>query len=377
MAHLYVNPKGFEVTFHSYSGGETFRYCAQKYKLERLDGWKERENRASFPFGLAVEAAIKFHHDNRLSGGPEEFLRQWEKVKDSELTYTATEGSWENLAAMGTEMLKLYAVRLPNLPFLTNPPPAFQVPKNKEMFPGTDLGGIKFSAYIDMLVKTLNGHMVIDVKTSGMALDTTPGILTLDPQLRAYSWITGVDEVGFLWFTKTNRSVEKGSRVTLLEDVDVFCAGHELSVFSVEKQDFGEDILWVIPDAETLDAFEKRTKDLKPTTNAYKEIKKKFLDNAGIVVPKSKVTKQRMQFQTAHFTQADRDEIAQQIGMDIAQIVHANETNFWPKQGGIRFPNDKCTKCPMRGICLQNPELRDKMVFQKSDSTWETPNDEN
>ena len=67
MAYLYINSNGKEVRSHSYSAGSLFHECAQKYKLARLDGWKEREQRASQQFGIALEAAIKTYHELDLA----------------------------------------------------------------------------------------------------------------------------------------------------------------------------------------------------------------------------------------------------------------------------------------------------------------------
>jgi hypothetical protein len=74
-------------------------------------------------------------------------------------------------------------------------------------------------------------------------------------------------------------------------------------------------------------------------------------------------------------TLSDRQEAADVIGNDIIRIVAANEKNFWPKEGGLRFPNDRCTRCEMRGICLNNHELRDALV-ERADDTFETHEDD-
>ena len=60
--HLYVNSKGYPVTRHSYSGGDAFQFCPQKYYLERVQGWSERQERAASKFGIALEAGVTFWH---------------------------------------------------------------------------------------------------------------------------------------------------------------------------------------------------------------------------------------------------------------------------------------------------------------------------
>jgi hypothetical protein len=243
--------------------------------------------------------------------------------------------SWVDLLNSGTEMLKLYHLKLPKMPFLTKPVPRFSISYRKEVFPDTDLAGIEFIAYIDMLAETANGEKIIlDIKATSQKMDFIPDIAALDPQLRAYSWITGIEKVGFIWFTKTSRTIKKGYTVTLLEDFEGLSAGIEAEIRSVKK-DF-------------VDSVELET---------------------GVFVPVSLVTKQKLNVITARINEENRQEAAEVIAQDIVRIVEANERNFWPKQGGIRYPNSKCLSCPMRGNCLNNPKLRDQLV-KRDDDIW-------
>src|ERR1700675_4077853 len=143
MTILYVNSRGQEVRSHSYSGGDTYKFCAQKYKLQRIDGWQERGKKASLEFGKAIESAVQFHHENRCSGGPEEFARLWKKFEGEDLTYTVAEKDWESLSLSGVEMLKLYNLLLPTFPIDFTAPIRFQVKYSKNFFPGTELKGIE------------------------------------------------------------------------------------------------------------------------------------------------------------------------------------------------------------------------------------------
>ena len=79
---LYTNYNGKISTTHSYSGGNTFHFCNYRYYLERLVGWKQKENKASLHFGKCIEAAIQFHIDNKLAGGVENFVANWNKIKE-------------------------------------------------------------------------------------------------------------------------------------------------------------------------------------------------------------------------------------------------------------------------------------------------------
>ena len=156
-AILYINSKGFPITTHSHSGGADFRKCKALYKLGRLDGWKQKDQNASKEFGICIEEAIREYHQQNLreNSGVEEFIRRWNAVRDiKDLVYTDREGTWEDLQVVGAHMMKLYAVKLPFLPIKS---PRFQLNFKKEVFPGTHLAGIKFTAYIDMLCESEDG----------------------------------------------------------------------------------------------------------------------------------------------------------------------------------------------------------------------------
>lgn len=373
-AHLYINSKGKAVRSHSFSAGDTYHFCPQKYKLQRIDGWQEKGKKASLEFGKAVESAVQFHHENRLSGGPEEFARLWKKFELEDLTYTAAERDWEALAASGVEMLKLYNILLPTFPIDLSAPIRFQVKYFKELFPGTELKGIEFVAWIDAVTKdkhSISGQRFWDIKTSAAEINTTPGIIALDQQLRSYAWITGIPDGGFLQFIKTNRSLERGSFVHLLTNSGDYEAGQQAVVIKYQEAEEFEcaEEIWIVREQAVIDnMFAVCGSGQK---KAEKEAREAYIRTNGTLVDRSIITKQRVKIATAHFSLSDQVEVAKQIGQDVAQIVYAGEENFFPKSGGVRFPNNKCGYCAYRGICLENNELRDQFVF-RTDEEWET-----
>jgi hypothetical protein len=350
-----------------------------------LDGWKEREQRASQQFGIALEESIQVYHQLDLAEALDNFRRLWEAQRIADLKYTATEGSWENLAKSGEEMLRLYDLRLPLFPIdISNV--KFQLKYYKELFPGTEMAGIEFVAYVDMVTKsraTLGDAMIVDIKTSVGSLDMTPGILALDQQLRTYAWVTGISDVAFLWFQKCGRSFEKGSQVSILENIDdagrTFRAGESAVVAVAEENEGVPLLLYLLKNEAAIDLMNQaqgyKNGKLEQTKDA-KARKIEFLVNNSVRTDARNVTKQRIQFVNAHIGLNEQLDAARQIGQDVAQIVYSNQENFWPLRGGIRFPNDKCVRCQMRGICLQNNEIRDTLVF-RSDEDWDALQEEN
>lgn len=357
-ALLYINSKGFEIKRHSYSGGSSFSFCARKYYLERVQGWSERQQRAASFFGTTLEKAWTFWHQHRedTPAAVSEFVRLWAEHKDKEYTYAKPEKDWDALNLTGQELIRLYAVRYPTFPYVVNNPLDFQVQTNFEMFPDTSLAGIEFTSYIDLIaqLKTTNRSVIIDAKTSGKDV---PDLVMLDPQLRCYSWVKNIPHVAFLWFRKMGRSISKGDTVTILEPCAGYAAGTDLTVMLVD--DFG---LWVTHDEKIIDDMDAK---FVGQSKAVKEARQAFIEANGNHVQEKVITKQRVQFRMTEISKDSADEIGQMIRQDAVNIVTANERGFWPRQGGLRFPNEKCNMCAMRGICADRPDLRDSLLVRK------------
>ena len=373
-AALYVNNKGYEVTRHSYSGSSTFNDCARKYYLQRVAGWQEKEQSAAMEFGKALENAVTEFHRAGEESARKLFLEQWFQFADNKtLTYSKKHVNWENLQAIGIEMIRLYAIRYPGFPYtIEDPKNAFQVQQNVEVFPGTDLAGIELTSYIDLIVKMKSGSVdpllndergILDMKVSS---SHCPHLVSLDPQLRTYSWTTGIPTGGFLWFEICSRSLGVGDEVTLLEGVynvigpKEYKAGQKMFVLA---EDFNviplvPESVYLVDKSELVDNL-KAIKGRKATDKADRI---EYVQKHGIPVPISSLTVQSIEVRTATITQESRDDMQKQIESDVVRIVNASEQNFWPMQSGVRWPNDRCTQCCMRGICTGNDALRDELV---------------
>lgn len=367
--HLYINSKGYFVTRHSYSGSDSFNYCARKYYLERVQGWSDRQQRSSTFFGTALEKGITFWHQHRqdTAGAVAEFVRLWAENTDEKrtsltpplgpLTYTKSDLDWDRLNLTGQELIRLYAITYPKFPYVVNNPQDFQVETNFEVFPGTKLAGIEFTSYIDLVAQMKDGNpepIIIDMKTSGKDV---PELTVLDPQLRSYSWVKGWPNVGFLWFRKMGRSISKGDSVTILEEYAGFQPGDTATVML--KDDFG---VWLTSNQVTIDEMDAQ---FIGKSKAVEAARTAFIEANSKHVLEKAITKQRVQFKHAVITAESRDDIGRSIKRDVINIAAANEKDFWPMQSGVRFPNEKCPMCSMRGICANKPELRDTLLVRK------------
>ena len=362
--HLYVSSKGFEVTRHSYSGSDSFNFCARKYYLERVQGWTDKIDRSSKYFGIALEKAVTFWHQRGqdTAASVAEFVRLWAEHKDKPYTYSKIDKDWDTLNLDGQELVRLYAIRYPTFPYIVNNPRDFQVETNFEVFPGVErFAGLEFTSYIDLLAvdKATGEPEIIDMKTSGKDV---PDLTVLDPQLRSYAWVKWKPEttrmfVAFLWFRKMGRDITRGDSATVLESYAGLEPGTDTTVLATD--DFG---VFVTTDEKV---YETMKTQFIGEAKAVKLARQAFVEGNANHVPTRVLTKQRVQFKSAIITPESAEDIGRSIKRDVVNIVNANDKEFWPMQSGVRFPNEKCPNCPMRGICANRPELRDLLVTRK------------
>jgi hypothetical protein len=389
-AVLYINSKGQPVTHSSYSARQTFKKCPRQFELERVQGWSDKEKRAAPLFGKCVEAGVqKFEADGRKPGAAvAEFVRLWADVQFlpefEKLVYTDTEGDWKQLDRAGREMMRLYEIRAPFLPISTNPPALFQQVLRKKLFPGTSLDKLENKAIVDILSFPQWNHsmlppiqeseathldannrptcraLIIDMKTSGEDLNTD--LVMLDPQLAEYAWQGRIPDIGFLWFVKKGHEIEKGSRVTLLQDAGDKHAGYEMITLLADN----EQGIAYVAEMATFMEYKRAAHNVKG--NALKAIKAEWITRPTVyAVPLSGLTKQRLQFGAARLTEADMDEIGRDVAQTTVEMVRAHQEGYYPKKAGIRFPNTICNFCSMRWICLNRPKDRDEKLSRKGE----------
>ena len=397
MGFLYLNSKGDPWHKHSYSAGIDWEMSPIRYKLRRIDGWKEKDTKASFKFGRALESAIQFHHENGGKGGMEEFLRLWAQHKDDkDVVYTKTENDWASLNRAGKEMMILYQIRQPALP-IPLASSIFQREYEKEVFPEhPELGGITHAGKLDIVVRVDPAHpllskvqwkdsygafrtAIVDIKTSALDFDERQGMCAFDSQLRNYSWLTGIRDVCFLWFKKAGHNLQKGSSVTLMTDATKFKAGEEAVVAQVVG-----DQAYVVRNDEEIEKMNKAqgrkvdpmdkpgadpTGDLM-TDKAAKERKGVWLIENADLVDLDILTRQRLQFNAGIVKPEYAEDAGFVVGRQITGIVNAWKQNKWPMEFGVRFPRDSRNDSYFRAFVL-NDEMFKNQFFKKSDDTFD------
>lgn len=388
---LYRNAAGQEVSHASYSARMDFKKCPRYFELTRVQGWRDKTERAAPLFGKCIEAGVQAFEENGREPGQAglTFVRLWADVKAlpnfEKLEYGAAEGDWDSLLRAGREMMQLYEAVAPTLPIVR---PLFQQTVKKQLFPGSELAGLQNKAIYDVLSFPDWRHpllpviaskereherqerpLIIDIKTSGVNLD--PALVMLDPQLAEYAWMARIPDVAFLWFVKHGHGYKAGSKVTLLQEVGGYPAGTELYVI-LPGSDTECPVLGI---QSMLVLYERTVKGIKGNALAAK--KEEFRQSKDVVqcLPGC-FTKQRLQFVAVRFTEEHMNDVGRAVAQTTVEMNRAHQEEYYPQTGaGIRFPNNTCCFCAMKWICLGNSEQRDQNLTRKGDEWLDGDND--
>jgi hypothetical protein len=177
----------------SYTQIAQYLRCPRSYRYRYLDGWREKETRASLLFGRCFEKALAafFLRDDSSAV----LFKEWGAYRDAALEYKNGE-DWERLVRQGVQLLERLGqddrIRI------RQPRRDMQVKVIKALPSGND-----FVAYIDA-VGSLDGQpFLLEWKTTTARYPEGPeGLLSLDPQLICYSWISGICDVAVVAFVR-------------------------------------------------------------------------------------------------------------------------------------------------------------------------------
>jgi len=167
--------------------------CPRSYRYRYLDGWREKETRAAMAFGRCFERALAaYFQGNDCTAA---LFKEWEAFRDAPFAYKKGE-SWDRLVHQGVHLLEMFAredrVRIPH------PEKNLQL-KLVRPLPGKN----EFVSYIDAIGELDGTPCLIDWKTTTNRYPEEPeGLLSLDPQLICYSWMSGIPDVALVVFVR-------------------------------------------------------------------------------------------------------------------------------------------------------------------------------
>lgn len=385
MAFLYINSKGQPWKKHSYSAGMTWDACPFKYKLQKIHGWREKNNKARFELGKAFEASIQYYHENHgdLKAATAHFDVAWKTFEsNTELGYTKVEKDWAQCSRIAHDWLKLYAIRQPSLPIPLGGQVAFQREYAKEVFPGDpNYGEIEDAGKLDIVAFVEPSHptlpklnwlpeygafrpIIVDIKTAGTDFPEQYGIAAHDTQLRRYSWLSGIRDGALLWFVKKGLTIQKGYSVTLLEDAGFLKAGQEAVIALVEDEG-----VWLLPNdfmVEEMERVQGKKNGKTEQTNEAKKRRDAWLEENGTFTNESAITKQRLQFNAGFITVESAEDAGKIAQKQIIGIVQAWQSQSYPNTFSIRYPKDDRNDPYFRAFVLKDEAFK-KANFTKSD----------
>jgi len=178
---------------YSYTQISRYLRCPRSYRYRYLDGWTEKETKASMIFGRCFETALAAYF--RRDDCTQVLFKEWGAYRDASLQY-ANNDSWDKLVHQGIHLLEMFA--RDNRIRISHPQKNLQLKMFRKLS-----GGSEFVAYVDAIGKLDGQRVLIDWKTTTSRYSEEPnGLLSLDPQLVCYSWLSGISDVALVVFVR-------------------------------------------------------------------------------------------------------------------------------------------------------------------------------
>ena len=183
---------------YSYTQISQYLTCPRRYRHRYLDGWKEKDTRAAMLFGRAFETALGALFRREDPGAV--LFSEWSACQSQDLHYSNRD-SWDRMLRQGLMLLTRFCQD--NRVDVQQPRQNLQIKFTRPVRDKND-----FVAYIDAIGSLDGTRCLLEWKTSSSRYPEEPeGLLSLDPQLVCYSWMTGINEVAQVVFVR-KRMVE-------------------------------------------------------------------------------------------------------------------------------------------------------------------------
>ena len=167
--------------------------CPKSYRYRYLDGWREKETRAAMAFGRCFERALAAYFSGQDCSA--ELFKEWGAFRDTPFEYKKGE-SWDRLVHQGVHLLERFAQD--DRVKIHRPEQDLQVKMTRSLPNGNE-----FVAYLDAVGDLDGTKCLIDWKTTTSRYPEGPeGLLSLDPQMICYSWISGIEDVALVVFVR-------------------------------------------------------------------------------------------------------------------------------------------------------------------------------
>src|SRR5260370_16117215 len=194
---------------YSYTQISQYLRCPRSYRYRYLDGSREKETRAAMAFGRCFENALGAYFREEDCGAA--LFKEWEAYREAPFEFKKGE-TWDRLVHQGIHLLQRFAQD--NRVRVSNPQKDLQIKFLRMLTENSE-----FIAYLDAIGEIDGRRCLIDWKTTTSRYPEGPeGLLSLDPQLICYSWITGIPEVARVVFVRKHAPEIQYLRSTISEE---------------------------------------------------------------------------------------------------------------------------------------------------------------
>jgi PD-(D/E)XK nuclease superfamily len=214
---------------YSYTQISQYLTCPRRYRHRYLDGWKEKDTRAAMLFGRAFETALGELFRREDPGAA--LFAEWSACQNQDLQYSNRD-SWDRMLRQGLMLLTRFCQD--NRVQVHQPQQNLQIKFTRPVGQKND-----FVAYIDAIGNLDGKRCLLEWKTSSSRYPEEPeGLLSLDPQLVCYSWMTGIADVAQVVFVRKSLVEVQYLRTTITEK---------------QRQEFGRLVVGTIRRIESAD----------------------------------------------------------------------------------------------------------------------------
>ena len=194
---------------YSYTQISQYLTCPRRYRHRYLDGWKEKDTRAAMLFGRAFETALGALFRRKDPGAV--LFTEWSACRSQDLHYSDRD-SWDRMLRQGIMLLTRFCQD--NRVQVWEPSRNLQVKFSRQVTGSND-----FVAYVDAIGSLDGTRCLLEWKTSSSRYPEKPeGLLSLDPQLVCYSWITGIADVAQVVFVRKSTVEVQYLRTTITDE---------------------------------------------------------------------------------------------------------------------------------------------------------------
>jgi len=178
---------------YSYTQISQYLRCPRSYRYRYLDGWQQKDTRAALVFGRCFETALGAYF--RREDPSAVLFKEWGAFRDTPFEYKRGD-SWDRLLHQGVHLLQKFAQD--DRVHVHRPKENLQVKMLRTLN-----GNNEFIAYIDAVGELDGTPSLIDWKTTTSRYPEGPErLLSLDPQMICYSWISGIRDVALVVFIR-------------------------------------------------------------------------------------------------------------------------------------------------------------------------------